>query len=334
MDMKTYGLVADAGGTNVRFALVDLDEDADMTLLAPRKYPSKSFASIEDAARKYFAERELDVPPDSAVLSVAGPVHDNSICMTNLGWRFSGDDFGKALKVSDVRLINDYEAIAYSVDLLGGEDVRDIGSARVVPRQDRETVAIVGPGTGLGVGGYVRAQGHLIPLVTEGGHVDFAPADDIEANILKVLRIRFGHVSAERILSGPGLSNLYDAMSAISGTANEALTPHEITRQALADGKSLCAQVLTRFCAILGSFAGDVALTLGARHGVLLAGGILPAIDNFFAASPFRARFEAKGRFESYMRDIPTHLILQDNAGLLGAAFLLRARGTQAMTHK
>jgi len=246
---------------------------------------------------------------------VAGPVNDNAIDMTNLGWGFSGRELGNVLNIAEIRLINDYEAIAYSVDSLRKEDLRDIGPTKLVRRQTRETVAIVGPGTGLGVGGYVRMSTGLVPLVTEGGHVDFAPADDVEIEVLKILRTRIGHVSAERILSGPGLSNLHGAMSAIAGTANEVFEAHEITRQALADGNSFCGQVLSRFCAMLGSFAGDIALTMGARDGVLLAGGLLRAIDNFFAASPFRARFEAKGRFQGYMKDIPTRLILQDNAG-------------------
>ncbi len=155
--------------------------------------------------------------------------------------------------------------------------------------------------------------------------MDFAPVDDIEIEILRFLRARFGHVSAERILSGPGLSNLYDAMAAVCGHPTEKLEAHEITALALKDADLFCGQVLSRFCAILGSVAGNVALAIGARNGVFLAGGILPAVAAFLVASPFRARFEAKGRFGAYMRDISTRLIVQDNAGLLGAAASLYA---------
>jgi glucokinase len=323
--MKNCGLVADAGGTNIRFALVDLDGDGPPKLVAPRKYTSKTFATAEDAARAYLSGQKLAEPPISAVLSVAGPVSDNAISMTNLGWCFSGNDFGKALDIAVVCLINDYEAIAYSVPSLGQADLRGIGSSKAVRNEERQTVAIVGPGTGLGVGGYVRTPKALIPLVTEGGHMDFAPADDVEIEVLKLLRGRYGHVSAERILSGPGLSNLHEALSAIEGKAIDRLHAHEITAHALKDVNSFCGRTLSRFCAILGSVAGDIALVIGARSGVLLAGGILPAVADFFIASNFRARFEAKGRFEAYMKDIPTQLIVQDNAGLLGAAASLLA---------
>ena len=324
MGMKNCGLVADVGGTNVRFALVDLDQNAGPGLLAYRKYGSKSFASIEDAARAYLAGQTPNAQPIAAVLAVAGPVNDNAISMTNLGWRFSGRDVGEALDIGSVRLINDYEAIAYSAPSLGNADMRDIGPEKPIQRAERETVAIVGPGTGLGVGGYVRTSKGLVSLVTEGGHIDFAPADDLEIEVLKFLRSRYGHVSAERVLSGPGLSNLHEASSTIEGQARERLEAHEITAQALKDANSFCGQVLARFCAILGSVAGDIALVMGARDGVLLAGGILPAIADFFIASQFRTRFEAKGRFQAHMRDIPTRLIVQDNAGLMGAAALLR----------
>lgn len=329
MAMNNCGLVADAGGTNVRFALVDTDQ-AHLALTAPRKYASKGFASIEHAAQAYLSEQVLNRPPVAAVLSVAGPVNGNAICMTNLGWRFSGDGFGKALSIGGVRLINDYEAIARSVPFLGTADLRDIGPVKTPGAGTHETVAIVGPGTGLGVGGYVRTSNSLTPLVTEGGHMDFAPADDIEIEVLKFLRARFGHVSAERVLSGPGLSNLFEALSTIAGRQNSTLEAHAITAQALSDRNSFSGQVLSRFCAILGSVAGNVALIMGARNGVLLAGGILPAVADFLAASPFRARFEAKGRFETYMRGIPTRLIVQDNAGLLGAAAsLIAMRGVR-----
>lgn len=323
--MKNFGLVADAGGTNIRFALVDLDTDASPALIAPEKSPSRDFTSIEDAARTYLVEQKLSGPPLAAVLSVAGPVSDNAISMTNLGWRFSGAQVAKALNIGSVRLINDYEAIAYSVAALGEGDMRDVGAVKTVPKSERETVAIIGPGTGLGVGGYVRAAGKMTPLVTEGGHMDFAPGDEAEIEILKFLQGRFGHVSVERILSGPGLSILFDAVSAVQGLDEGPREAHDITARALKDANSICGQVLSRFCAILGAVAGNVALVMGARDGLLLAGGILPAVGDFLVASPFRARFEAKGRFEFYMRDIPTKLIVQDNAGLMGAAASLVA---------
>ena len=318
--MSRYGLVADAGGTNVRFALVDLDSGA---VRACEKYTSRDYSSIADAARAYLAVQELGAAPEGAMISVAGPVADNAINMTNLGWQFSGRDLSGVLGIAQVRLINDYEAIARSISSLKETDLRVIGPSVAAKQGDRETVAIIGPGTGLGVGSYVRVSGNLMPLVTEGGHADFAPTDETEIEILRFQQKKFGHVSYERILSGPGLMNLYEALSDIEGVKSEKLESHDITARALADKNAFCGRVLSRFCAILGSVAGDVALIMGARDGVFLAGGVLPAVADFFASSDFRARFEAKGRFESYMKAIPTRLIVNDNAGLLGAASLL-----------
>ncbi len=323
--MNRYALVADAGGTNIRFALIDIEAKASAVLQATHKYASRNFRSIEDAAKTYLTDQGQETPLTLAVFSVAGPVRDNTISMTNLGWNFSGETVGSVLGIAKVRLINDYEAIARAIPALANNDLRDIGPRIDLKSVDRQTIAIVGPGTGLGVGGYVRAQNEMIPLVTEGGHADFAPVDDIEIEILRILRKKFGHVSNERILSGPGLINLHEALSVMENVPPQRLDPHDITTEALAHSNSLCSRVLSRFCAILGSVAGDVALTLGARDGVMLAGGILPAVSAFFEQSDFRSRFEAKGRFETYMKAIPTRLIVNDNAGLVGAAALARS---------
>jgi len=215
--MSRYGLVADAGGTNVRFALVDLD--GGVALREPEKYTSRDFSSIADAARAYLNSQAIRDAPERALISVAGPVTDNAINMTNLGWQFSGRDLGHALGIAQVELINDYEAIAHSISRLKEDDLRVIGPSVSAARGDRETVAIIGPGTGLGVGGYVCAEKTLMPLVTEGGHANFASSDDVEIEILKFLRRKFGHVSNERLLSGPGLMNLHEALSNIEGIA-------------------------------------------------------------------------------------------------------------------
>lgn len=322
--MRRTGLVADAGGTNVRFALVDLDRPG-AGPVAQQKFASRNFARIEDAARTYLEGQGLAAPPEAAVIAVAGPVSGNSIAMTNLGWRFSGSALEKSLGIGTVTLINDFEAIAHSISSLGESDLRAVGAAAAVPQERRQTVAIIGPGTGLGVGGYMREAGAVLALVTEGGHSDFAPSDETDIEILKMLRRRFGHVSAERLLSGPGLVNLHEALTSLAGRTPEALAAAQITARALAEPESFSAQVLGRFCGMLGSFAGNVALVMGAREGVYIAGGIVPAIADFFAASAFRARFDAKGRFEAYMKAIPTTVIVQEFAGLIGAASVLRA---------
>jgi glucokinase len=252
------------------------------------------------------------------VFAVAGPVRDGAIHMTNLGWKFSQADVGAALGIAQVKLINDFEAIALAVPHFGPGDLLAIGPAATPVRA---TVAIVGPGTGFGVAGCVPTESGVTAIVSEGGHASFAPVDDVEIDILKNLRARFGRLSIERILSGPGLVTLGEAM----GAATPPLSPQEITARAKADPDSFCGTVFARFCAILGSVAGDIALVMGARGGVMVAGGILPAMREAFAASEFRARFEAKGRFKDYMSDIPTHLIVQDFAGLMEAAAGLQA---------
>lgn len=299
--MSDPDLVADIGGTHARFALSDGGLHSVLSL------PSKDFASLADAAKAYLAK--VDAKPARGAFAVAGPVGEAKVVLTNLGWSFSREELGASLGM-DVTMINDFEAIALAVPHFAASDLMTIG-----PEIDGEgTVAIVGPGTGFGVGGFAHGRA----IVTEGGHADFAPADDVEIGVLRFLRARFGHVSWERILSGPGLVDLYQALG-----GQEALSPQDIT--ARVGREAFCTQVFERFCAILGSAAGDVALTLGARGGVLIAGGILPAMREAFAASGFRARFEAKGRFADYLKAIPTRLIVQDHAGLIGAAASLAA---------
>jgi glucokinase len=333
--MTKYGLVADVGGTNVRFGLVDLGTPGNRTLLAPRKLVSRDYPTIIDAMTAYLSAVKPEAPISAAVLDVAGPVHNDEIVLTNLGWHFAARDLRGVLHTDRIHLINDYEAIAYAVPHLDASDLMNIGSTMPVPSNTQAwgTVAIVGPGTGLGVAGCIRTPSGVVPLVTEGGHVDFAPFDEVETEILSFLRRRFDHVSAERVLSGPGLVNLHEALSLVKGVAYEPLESHQITERARQAPASLCGEVFGRFCAIMGSVCGNVALVMGAREGVLIAGGILPAMAETFAASTFRERFEAKGRFSNYMKAIPTRLIVQPYAGLVGAASVLTAR-TQALSRR
>jgi len=301
--MTSPGLVADLGGTNVRFALTQPGTTA---LVRPGKFASRQFASLADAAKAYLG----DTRPDRAVFAVAGPVEAGRVHLTNLGWELSEDALAKALGIAQVRLINDFEAIALSLPHLAAADLLAIGPEI----EAAGALAVVGPGTGFGVAGW--ANGAV--LVAEGGHADFAPADETEIAIWKALHGRFGHVSLERLLSGPGLVNLYQALG-----GHAALAAEEITARRQSD--PLAHAAFERFCAILGTAAGNIALTLGARGGVYIAGGILPPLRAAFAASAFRMRFEAKGRFAGYMRAIPTRLIVQDQAGMIGAAAALRA---------
>jgi glucokinase len=322
-DLKRYGLAADIGGTHTRFATVDLARP-DAPIGEPETFAVKDYAGVVEAVRAYLAGSGLKSRPEALVFAVAGPVRDGRIHFTNSGWAFSEEELRDKLGVQRAKLINDFEAQARAVPLLAPASLIDVGPAHNFDAKADGTIALIGPGTGLGVGGFVRAGKAGLPLVTEGGHVSLAPGDELEIEILKFLMRRFGRVSAERVLCGPGLVNLHDAMAQIEGIAREDVTPEEITAHAKSDPKSFSARVFMRFCAILGAVAGDFALAFGARQGVLIAGGILPDAVDVFLASPFRARFEAKGRFTDYVSAIPTLLIVEPRAGLIGAASLLR----------
>lgn len=317
------GLVADIGGTNVRFALIDTATERP-SFDAAKRYSTKDHSDICAAAQGYLAEQGFGGKLAGLVFGVAGPVTSGTVHLTNAGWTISEENLRRKFDADFARVVNDYDALAEAIPVFEPEDMKQIGS---LPFDGRlgGTVAIVGPGTGLGVGGLLHSVHGAMPLVTEGGHSSFAPTDDLEIEVLNVLRRKFGrHVSNERILSGPGLLNLYQAMAENAGREMAHRSTEDITTMACTQADSFEASVLNRFCAILGSFAGDLALSIGARNGVLIGGGILPNAINFFFASDFRNRFEDKGRFGSYMKAIPTALIIDKHAGLRGAASILR----------
>ncbi len=308
-------LVGDIGGTNARFALAELSGPAPR-IDGARAYLVDDFASLEEAVAAYLKDHG-GARPASAVIAVAGPVIEGEARLTNAHWKMSEAALRDA-GFAAVRLINDYEAVALSVPRLGPEDLAAIGDT---PAAGRGTVAIVGAGTGLGVGALVRDAAGQAVAVTEGGHVAFAPDDAVEIEILKQLTERFdGRVSVERILSGPGLVNLRWALGRIQGEDVADLEPEEIVELAGAGEDLLCAETLRRFCGIYGAVAGDFALAFGATGGVYLGGGIPPRIVEHLRASDFRERFEAKGRFADYVAAIPTFVILHKTAALVGAA--------------
>jgi glucokinase len=318
---ENCGLVADIGGTHCRFALADLDARA---IREPRSFAVADYKGVVAAAKAFLKSEGVKKVPAALVFAVAGPVEDGRIHFTNSGWSFSESELRRELGVKRARLVNDFEAQARSVAVLKPAALVRIGGPKTFDAKADGTIALIGPGTGLGVGGLARQDGACIALVCEGGHASFAPSDELEIGVLELLAKRFGHVSNERLLSGPGLANLFGAMAKIEGVKRKTPAPERITAAALAYPKSFEAHVFARFCAILGSVAGDVALTMGARAGVLIAGGILPNAVEVFRRSEFRARFEAKGRFADYLKAIPTRLIVEPQAGLIGAAAILR----------
>jgi glucokinase len=235
----------------------------------------------------------------------------------------SRSELAAALGATQVLLLNDFEALALALPQLSDQQIRWIGPARA---DRRWPMAVIGPGTGLGVSSCVPVGNGFIALAAEGGHVTAAAADDFEADVLRVLRAELGHVSAELVLAGPGLSRLHRAVCTVRGTAYQPLDAEGITRAALEHGDAGCRATLDTLCAMLGTFAGNVALTVGARGGVLVAGGIVPKLGDFFDRSRFRERFEAKGRFAAYMASIATGLITAPHAALTGAAHALAQR--------
>jgi glucokinase len=226
-----------------------------------------------------------------------------------------------------VKLINDYTAQALAVEQLGPGDVQAIGPDR--PGEPNATIAVVGAGTGFGAGALAKGVGGSAAIATEGGHISFAPVDEVEVELLRLLTRRFGRVSIERLLSGPGLVNLRSAFAEIEGHRPADLASEDVVRQAEA-GDPLSAEALDRFCKIYGSVAGDFALMYGARGGVYLGGGIAPAVAPHLQRAGFRERFERKGRFSDYVAAIPTRILTNTYAGLVGAAHLAQTVAADA----
>jgi len=315
-----YGLVADIGGTNARFAWVELGS-GEARPRGVRDLRCRDHVTPSEAVESYLAEAKLDRRPEFAVLAVAGPVIDGAITLTNANWTLSEREFRQD-GFTGVRLINDFAALALVAGRLSAEDAPGLGGP--AEGAEGETLAVLGAGTGFGVSALARDDAGQAILATEGGHVAFAPADEIEIEVLKLLMRRFGRCSVERLLSGPGLLNLHEALAEVAGEAAGHDDPESITADALA-GDEACLRTVMRFCAILGSVVGDAALGYGARGGVFIAGGIAPVILPILQRSDFRTRFEAKGRFEGYMRAIPTRVIIRPHVALVGAALALQA---------
>ena len=316
-------LVGDVGGTNARFAI------ARMVGGRPVLEHHESFRGADHPTFLAGVKAFIDgcaVKPTGGVIAVAGPVTDGEIDLTNSPWRVSEAEL-QTLGLDPIRLINDFEALAWGAPAVPVDELASLGGPD--EGDPDATLAVLGPGTGFGVSALARdAGGHAVAMPSEGGHACFAPGDAVEDEILRILRRRYDRVSIERLICGPGLLNLHRALAEIDGRGSHIDDPALITAAALENPNSPCGATLARFCAILGCVAGDIALTTGARGGVYIAGGIAPRILPFLKASPFRERFERKGRFQDYMAAIPTHVILHRHAALLGAAQVAFATGS------
>lgn len=308
-------LVGDVGGTNARFALARMVAGRPV-LEHQQSFPAEAHPTFLGGVKAFIDG--CDVKPSGGVIAVAGPVADGEIDLTNSPWRVSETQL-QTLGLNPVRLINDFEALAWGAPVVPDDMLGSLGGPS--EGEPNTAIAVLGPGTGFGVSALIRdSQGREMAMPSEGGHASFAPGDDVEDEILRILRRRYDRVSIERLICGPGLLNMHRALAEIDGRESHIDDPALITREALDNPNSPCGATLARFCAILGSVAGDIALTTGARGGVYIAGGIAPRILPFLKASPFRERFERKGRFQDYMAAIPTRVILHKQPALLGAA--------------
>jgi glucokinase len=324
-------LLGDIGGTNARFALVRGNVQGDRPdhahaithelTLSTGQYPDLAAAAqayLQQVGRPALAQ---------ACIAIANPIDGDVLKMTNNHWQFSIEATRQALGLSSLLMLNDWEAMAMAAPALDGSDLEQIGAGEPVPDAPK---GLIGPGTGLGVSSLVRSrQGDWVPIAGEGGHVSMSPSCAREADILRILWRTHAHVSVERVVSGMGLENLYRAISELNGTEAEALVAAQVTERALAANDLACEEALDRMCRLLGTAAANLAVTLGARGGIYIGGGVIGRLGDYFAQSGFRAAFEAKGRFDNYMKRIPTYVIRAEQPALIGCAMGLGVKPTR-----
>ncbi len=315
--LSACDVVADIGGTNARFAIAD----GSGRFVREQTLKCNDFPSFADAYRHYC--KSQSVQPLRAVIAIANPVLGDRIQMTNHHWAFSISETRAELGLSLFKVINDFEALALSLPDLAGADLQQIGGEAPV---EGATKAVIGPGTGLGVASLLGADGQWFAVPGEGGHASYPARSEREWRMVAHLQSRFeGHVSAERLISGPGLSLMHSALQAIDGNAVMERSAADITLHALAGNDAYCVEAVGLFCEALGNVAGNLALTVGARGGVYIGGGVIPRLGVFFLHSGFRAAFDSKGRFRRYLAPIPVYVIHAACPAYLGAARSMRA---------
>ncbi len=312
-------LLADIGATNARFALLEGSD-----LVASETYAVADHASPVDAARVFLAGPAAGHRPDRALLAAAGPVHDGRVALTNASWIVDPDRIAKGLNMRHVQVLNDFEALGWALPALRPENLVMVGTPR---GEERGTMAVLGPGTGFGLAASAYGRQDEIVLVTEGGHATLSSENRREDAIILALRQQQHHVSVESVLSGSGLIHLYQAIARTDGKTVPPRDNSEIIQHALAGDCAVSRETLELFCAFLGGAAGNIALTLGARGGVFVAGGIVPRFTDFLQQSAFRERFEAKGRMSAYLTRIPTAVIVHPTPAFIGLAYLATRAG-------
>lgn len=311
-------LLADVGATYTRCTLLDDDANA----CAPETFSNAEFAGIGDVLGAYLDKCRALGRPRRAALAVAAPEVGDEFAMLNLGWRFSRTGLRESLQLGELFIVNDFAAVARGLPALTASDYTQVGSGDAVAGAP---FVVLGPGSGLGVASLVPSGDGWTAVAGEGGHVTLPAATPAEAAAIGHIRDRTGHCSAERVLSGPGLARLHATLGELDGQSVPPVTPAEVTQLARA-GDPLAADTLGMFFAFLGTVAADLALTLGARGGVYVAGGIVPRLIDLLAASDFRKRFVAKGRYSEYMASIPTRVIIEPVPAFRGLKLLLGQR--------
>jgi glucokinase len=303
-------LLADIGGTYASFALASGDTVGPTVTVEVAAY-----RTAIDAIRDVLARDPQNAPLEGAALSAAGPVQGGRIALTNAAWILDEEEIARAIGLPWVRLVNDLEAVASGLAHLPRSQTRTIGPDSGLPGAPQ---VILSPGTGLGMACLVSGPGGLSVVTSEGGHASLAGIDAETDQIIAVLRRHHEHVSAEHVLSGPGLVRLYQAIALLDGTAVQRILPADVTARAFDGSCKWSRAAVDTFCALLGAVAGDIALTFEARGGVFIGGGIVPRFVNHLAQSRFREQFEAKGRLKPYLTRIPTRVILHPNPAVFG----------------
>lgn len=322
--LSPWHLLADIGGTNARFALGDVasGEIREHLTVSVADHPTFNSA-LQTYLDHIAATGNWEALPVDGCLAVACATDRKVITFTNSDWVIDRKDLSYSLKIPRLSVINDFEAIGYAVGAFTEADWEQVGQGSA---RSGRMIGVLGPGTGLGVCGALPGAGGVTVIPGEGGHVDFAPVGEEEIEILRLLLTRYRRVSAERLLSGAGLQNIYWALTQLRGAEGRQATPADISAAALAREDKVAEEALAVFCRVLGGVAGNLALTYGAAGGIYLAGGIVPRILDSLRQSDFRERFLAKGRFRDYLNDIPTRVVTRDNPGLFGALQFLQNR--------
>lgn len=312
-------ILADIGATNARFVLL-----AGGDIVASAHYMVSDYASPIEAIRAFLTAHGSGHAPDRAVVAAAGPVVNGRVSLTNAAWTVDSERIRQGLGLERVRVLNDFEALGWALPALQPKDLFALGDG---VRVERGTMAVMGPGTGFGLAAMVFGAKAPTVLVTEGGHATLPSENRREDAILAALREQLHHVSVEGVLSGPGMVQLYHAVARVDGLTAPERNSSEIVSHALAGDCAVSRETLEQFCAFLGSVAGNVALTLGALGGVYVAGGIAPRFTEFLRRSAFRERFEAKGRFSSYLARVPTAIVVRPDPAFVGLVELARGLG-------